>query len=103
MRKPKLKKGLIQVYTGNGKGKTTAAFGLAVRARGQGLAVCVVQFLKCSPSGEVSQARKLGIKVVRSPGPFCPGRRLSREEKAGLKTIYFQKVLGPLEKIIMIL
>ena len=38
--------GLIHVYTGEGKGKTTAAIGLAVRAAGQGLKVCIVQFLK---------------------------------------------------------
>ncbi|MFQ6080704.1 MAG: cob(I)yrinic acid a,c-diamide adenosyltransferase [Candidatus Bathyarchaeia archaeon] len=42
----RLKKGLIQVYTGNGKGKTSAAFGLALRAIGRGLKVYVIQFIK---------------------------------------------------------
>jgi len=43
---PKLEQGLIQVYTGNGKGKTSSAFGLALRAMGRGLKVYVIQFIK---------------------------------------------------------
>jgi cob(I)alamin adenosyltransferase len=41
-----LEKGLVQVYTGNGKGKTSAAFGLALRAIGRGLEVYMIQFIK---------------------------------------------------------
>jgi cob(I)alamin adenosyltransferase len=43
---PKLEKGIVQVYTGDGKGKTSAAFGLALRAIGRGLKVYIIQFIK---------------------------------------------------------
>jgi len=43
---PRLEKRLVQVYTGNGKGKTSAAFGLALRAIGRGLKVYIIQFIK---------------------------------------------------------
>ena len=55
-----LEKGCTQVYTGNGKGKTTAALGLALRAVGRGLKVCVFQFIKGGgPYGEHLVAEKL--------------------------------------------
>jgi len=53
------RKGLIQVYTGNGKGKTTAALGLALRAAGHGLRTYVGQFLKGRPTGELKAAKLL--------------------------------------------
>lgn len=53
---------MIQVYTGAGKGKTTAAMGLAYRAWGQGLSVGVFQFLKSGETtGELKAARRLGM------------------------------------------
>ncbi|MFT5873561.1 MAG: cob(I)alamin adenosyltransferase [Clostridium sp.] len=55
----KLKNGYVQIYTGNGKGKTTAAIGLAVRAAGNGYTVFMVQFLKGSNTGEIESAKKL--------------------------------------------
>jgi len=52
------KKGLVMVITGNGKGKTTSAFGQALRATGQGLRVCMIQFMKGRVYGEVVAVRK---------------------------------------------
>jgi len=55
-----LTQGLVQVYTGNGKGKTTASLGLALRAVGRGLKVCMVQFIKGGGQyGEHLSAEKL--------------------------------------------
>lgn len=59
-----MEKGLVHIYTGGGKGKTTAAAGLCARALGQGLRVGYYQFLKNGCSGEVESLRKLGAEVV---------------------------------------
>ena len=55
----KLTKGYIQIYTGNGKGKTTAAIGQAVRAAGYGLKTHIVQFMKEYPYNELMSLRLL--------------------------------------------
>ena len=60
------RKGLVQVYTGDGKGKTTAAIGLACRARGHNLKVCYVSFHKDPERrgcGEYGVLRKLGVDM----------------------------------------
>ncbi len=58
--RPQLEKGLIQVYTGSSKGKSTAAFGLALRAVGHGFQVFIVQFMKGSTYyGELNSFKRL--------------------------------------------
>ncbi|MEN6427785.1 MAG: cob(I)yrinic acid a,c-diamide adenosyltransferase [Phycisphaerales bacterium] len=59
-----LEKGLVQIYTGDGKGKTTAAFGLALRAAGRGNRVLIYQFLK-PPSLELGE--RLGVEQSGLP------------------------------------
>jgi len=54
----RLIKGYIHVYTGNGKGKTTAALGQALRAAGSGLKTFIVQFMKDFPYGEVKSIQQ---------------------------------------------
>ncbi len=63
-REATVKKGLLIVNTGDGKGKTTSALGTVLRAWGQGLRICVIQFIKAETGawGEVKAARKLGIE-----------------------------------------
>lgn len=64
-----MEQGLIQVYTGNGKGKTTASLGLALRAVGRGLKVCVLQFIKGGePYGEHLAAQRLApeLQIVQT-------------------------------------
>jgi len=61
-----LREGYVQVYTGEGKGKTTAALGLVMRALGQGLRPLVLQFMKADPGcGELVILRRLDVEVVQ--------------------------------------
>jgi len=64
-----MKQGLVQVYTGSGKGKTTAALGVALRAVGHGMKVLVIQFMKGKANGgEQGTARRLSpeLTVIRA-------------------------------------
>lgn len=76
-----LKTGLVHIYTGNGKGKTTASMGLAVRAAGAGLRVLVSQFLKGRDTGELASLKALHIPVLRTDvKKFIP--YMDEQEKA---------------------
>lgn len=82
----KLKEGYVQVYTGNGKGKTTAAMGLAFRAAGDGFNVKVVQFLKSYKTGELEAASKFpNLEIIRFEKVKGFTWELSEEQLAQLK------------------
>lgn len=76
--------GKVHVITGSGRGKTTAAFGLALRAAGHGLKVCIVQFMKTAEAtGEVIAAGRLkGIEIFQfGTGKFTEQGKVSKEER----------------------
>jgi cob(I)alamin adenosyltransferase len=74
----KLERGLVQVYTGNGKGKSSASFGLALRAVGRGLKVYIVQFIKGGfDYGELYVVDKLPGLTLRA---FGRGRFVSEKK-----------------------
>ena len=78
-----MQKGLIIVNTGNGKGKTTAALGLAIRAWGQGLKVLILQFIKGSwKYGELAAISKMDDNIVIMPlGEGFTNKNLEEKEK----------------------
>lgn len=82
----KLSKGLIHIYCGEGKGKTTSAVGLAVRALGSGMKVCIIQFLK-SGSSEINVLKSLepNLKVYVCERPFDFFWKLDGIEKEKLR------------------
>jgi len=71
---PKVRKGLIVVLTGNGKGKTTSALGMALRAYGHGMKVCIIQFMKGDLyTGEWDAIKGMGdnLEIIPTGKGFC--------------------------------
>lgn len=84
--------GLVHIYCGDGKGKTTAAIGLAVRAAGREMRVLVVRFLKTDDSGEVTALRQIpGITVIPCDRTFGFVSRMSPETRAEAACYYGQQ------------
>ncbi len=80
---------MIHLYTGNGKGKTTAAIGLAVRAAGYEKSVIFAQFMKGRDTGELhSLARLERVQICRSPKDFGFYSSMSDEDKCELTEIH---------------
>jgi cob(I)alamin adenosyltransferase len=79
------RQGYVQVYTGDGKGKTTAAIGLAIRAAGAGLKVFIVQFLKRGDYSEIKFIRHFAINITIEQygmGRFRQGKPLPEDVKS---------------------
>lgn len=82
---------MIQVYCGDGKGKTTAAIGQLVRAAGNGWKVCFSQFMKGNDTGELEVLRRLSeVTIYRSDKNFGFYSRMTDEQKKELTDIHNQ-------------
>ena len=86
-----LQQGCVQVYTGNGKGKTTAALGLALRAVGRGLRVCFFQFIKGGgPYGEHLAAERLAplMTIIQTGRPGWVNMKDITEDRLAAQDAY---------------
>lgn len=96
-----VQRGYIQIYTGDGKGKTTAALGLGLRAVGRGFKVIMIQFLKSGMSGELDAVKsfdaKFQILSFSKTNKFI--KDMSSEEKEKLYALT-QQELGTLHRIL---
>lgn len=92
-----LERGCTQVYTGNGKGKTTASLGLALRAVGRGLKVCVFQFIKGGgPYGEHLIAEKLAplLTIIQTGRPgWVNTKDITEDRRAAQEALLKAKAL----------
>ena len=79
--------GLVHLYCGEGKGKTTAAMGLALRALGSGRRVVAVQFLKGRESGEIPLLEKLGAEIFRGKAGAKFSFQMTEGEKAETRAL----------------
>ncbi len=95
-------KGLVHIYCGDGKGKTSAAIGLAVRAAGRGKKVLISRFLKTDDSGEVMILKEIpGIIVLPCEKSFGFLFRMNEEQKKEAASYYqeqFEKTVKMAER-----
>ncbi len=100
-------KGYIQVYTGDGKGKTTAALGLAIRAAGAGLRVFIAQFIKSGDYSEIKALSRFSDRITIRQfgrGRFIKNRPSPEDSKAaqeGVKAVIEAMHSGQYQVVIM--
>ena len=105
----KLKQGFVQIYTGNGKGKSTAAIGQAIRAAGFGLKAYIVQFMKEYPYNELNSLKYLSewIEIEQFGGDDfvykkeLPGEEELAKTQKGLQTAREKMLSGEFDIVIL--
>jgi cob(I)alamin adenosyltransferase len=94
-----MKQGLVQIYTGNGKGKTTAALGLSLRAAGRGLKVFIAQFVKGMYYGELKAIERFAPQItLKQYGRKCFIKDEPAEEDIRLAREGWQDIQDALKK-----
>ena len=85
---------MIHLYYGDGKGKTTSAIGLCIRACGAGKRVIFLQFMKGNETSELAAMKQLsGIRILRSAKDYGFYKQMTEEEKQALKMEHDKNLL----------
>lgn len=94
-------RGLIHIYCGDGKGKTTASLGLAIRAAGSGMKVVFAQFLKGSDTSELESLQQIkGITVLRNSIDFGFYNRMTEEDKLAIKELHNETLTKAMDAVL---
>lgn len=91
---------MVHIYCGDGKGKTTAALGLALRAAGSGMQVHFLQFLKGSETSELASLSKIGnIRVLRCDRDYGFAFRMTDEQKRQITACHNRMLRAARERL----
>lgn len=93
-----MEKGLVHLYWGDGKGKTTAAMGVAMRALAAGKKVVIVQFLKGQESGEITLLSRLGAQIYRGKAGQKFVFQMTEGEKAETRKVQDENLRAALRQ-----
>lgn len=93
-------RGLIHIYCGDGKGKTTASMGLAIRAAGSGMNVLFTQFLKGRDTSELNALKQIGgITILRNDIDYGFFNQMSEEDKAEITKSHNETLLKAIQAV----
>ena len=91
---------MIHLYSGDGKGKTSIATGMAVRAAGAGRSVTLARFMKGGESAELAPLKKLGVRVIEAEKEFPFFSQMTEAEKAEITTCH-DRILAEVEQAVL--